>query len=348
MPWKQIIIIFLIQQFLIKKFSKDKEHVYYYDKASEKLSIVNSKHIFSSKNLYLNKEKYPQYPDYLEDELAKLENKIANIINEKILGHKEIILKRYEVFLIRKFFWVQSFRSSRRKEQYSKKRFDFWTYSLIEPLAIDDDFTKIWYNDIEEILNCNSIEEFFKSKRISQTSKDEFLAEERNYFMTFVKPTEQEFILTDVYPTTEISRNAPFPLHLYQFFPIASNLLIVFNFQFYRKRTISLSAPGAFILKDFDTSKLSRNILTEPVPSYNGKKYYIFSEDNEFYYKAQRISKSETPYINCLFLNEAKIGIAFNIPKNVLFSLNEYESYSDDDPTKKSTYKKFIKEIESL
>lgn len=104
MPWKQIIIIFLIQQFLIKKFSKDKEHVYYYDKASEKLSIVNSKHIFSSKNLYLNKEKYPQYPDYLEDELAKLENKIANIINEKILGHKEIILKRYEVFLIRKFF----------------------------------------------------------------------------------------------------------------------------------------------------------------------------------------------------------------------------------------------------
>ena len=47
-------------------------------------------------------------------------------------------------------------------------------------------------------------------------------------------------------------------------------------------------------------------------------------------------------------MNEAKIGIAFNIPKNVLFSLNEYESYSDDDPTKKSTYKKFIKEIESL
>lgn len=186
--------------------------------------------IFSRQRIYTWIKKYPQYPDYLEDELAKLENKIANIINEKILGHKEIILKRYEVFLIRKFFRVQSFRSSRRKEQYSKKRFDFWTYSLIESLAIDDDFTKIWYNDIEEILNCNSIEEVFKSKKISQTFKKEFLAEERNYFMTFVKPTEQEFILTDVCPTTEISRNAPFSLHLHQFFPIASNLLIVFNF----------------------------------------------------------------------------------------------------------------------
>lgn len=177
MPWKQIIIIFRIPQFripqfLIKKFSKDKEHVYYYDKASEKLSIVISKHIFSSKNLYLNKEKYPQYPDYLEDELAKLENKIANIINEKILGHKEIILKRYEVFLIRKFFWVQSFRSSRRKQQYSKKRFDFWTYSLIEPLAIDDDFTKIWYNDIEEII---ALKKFLNLKKFLKHLKKSFL-----------------------------------------------------------------------------------------------------------------------------------------------------------------------------
>ena len=251
--------------------------------------------IFSRQRIYTwIKKNIHNILDYLKDELAKLENKIANIINKKILGHKEIILKRYEVFLIRKFFWVQSFRSSRRKEQYSKKRFDFWTYSLIEPLTIDDDFTKIWYNDIEEILNCNSIEEVFKSKKISQTSKNEFLAEERNYFMAFVKPTEQEFILTDVYPTTEISRNAPSPLHSHQFFPIASNLLIVFNFQFYRKRTISPSTPVAFILKDFDTSKLRGNILTEPVLSYNGKKYYIFSEDDEFYYKVQRISKSKT------------------------------------------------------
>ena len=75
-------------------------------------------------DMYRDEENHQENPVFIENSLSIFESEIANLINNKLLNDKGIIITRAELESLRIFVSLLSFRSDIRMNQYKNKIFD--------------------------------------------------------------------------------------------------------------------------------------------------------------------------------------------------------------------------------
>lgn len=307
---------------------------------TKKFERRNPKSIFMRKNLYRDVENNPDEIMAIEKKFSSLEQEVSELIANKILNNKVITITRTDNELLRRFLFLLGFRSENRKRQYRDKLFDPITIETLKPFVRHDDYVDLWLRELNEILNLKSFKELQKNKVISNVIKMDLQNQLSIYYMSFVEARGQEFILSDVYPTTEIfpiDMSTKTKIDLHAFFPISPNRILVLNHVVFRNDR-KVDEPMINAMKNF--SKIGSTINEIPRVSY--VKRGIPSRDDEYTYTVRKIYEDEVSYINILYLNEARDGFIFNDFGRVSKSI---QKYNDIDSSKR---KNDFSEIEDI
>ena len=256
-----------IPQFILKNFVHNNNQIYYWNKNNSKIEIRNIKSVFMVKNLYRDKKNHPTDPAIIERKFAQLESTIATIFQDKIIGKELIILTRTDNEILRKFLYLLSFRSSTRKQQYIDANFDDMTKSHLSKYVSNDDYVDLWLREIDSILDVENYHDIQKNEEVSWTIRTVFWTHLSSYYMTFVTPRGQDFIIGDVYPTAEI-----YPLNfdganLYPhfIFPVSPNLLLVLNHIAFKSK-VTMGVP--LIDQMVSLSRIKGNLIIPPKANY--------------------------------------------------------------------------------
>lgn len=316
-----------IPQFILRNFL-DENQINYWNMKTVKLERRNPKSIFMRKNLYKDVENHPDEIMAIEKKFAVLEHEVSNLITNKILDKKEIRIIRADNELLRRFLFLLGFRSENRKRQYRDKLFDPITIETLKPFLKNSDYVDLWLKELNEILDLKSFEELQSNKEISTVIKMDLQNELSVYYMSFVETRGQEFILSDIYPTTEIfpiDMTSKTKIDLHAFFPISPNRVLILNHVMFRKDR-KIDEPVINAMRNF--SKIGPTI--NEIPRVKYVKKGTFSPGDQYTYTVRKIYRDEVSYINSLYLNEAKDGFIFNEFSKVSKSIQNYnavESY---------------------
>jgi hypothetical protein len=295
---------------------------------TRKFERRNPKSIFMRKNLYKDVENHPDEIMAIEKKFADLEHEVSELIANKILDKKEIRITRADNELLRRFLFLLGFRSENRKRQYRDKLFDQITIETLKPFVKNDDYVDLWLRELNEMLDLESFEGLKDNKEISSVIKMDLQNELSVYYMSFVEARGQEFILSDIYPTTEIfpiDMSTKTKINLHAFFPISPNRVLVLNHVMFRKDR-KVDEPMINAMKNF--SKVGPTI--NEIPRVKYIKRGIYSPEDEYIYTVRKIYEDEVSYINSLYLNEARDGFIFTDFSKVSKSIRNYnavESY---------------------
>ena len=112
-----------IPQFILRKFTDVNNQVSYWNIRNKTLEKRNTKSIFMNIDMYRDEENHQENPVFIENSLSVFESEIANLMNNKLLNDKEIIITRAELESLRIFLSLLSFRSDLRMNQYKNKIF---------------------------------------------------------------------------------------------------------------------------------------------------------------------------------------------------------------------------------
>ena len=69
-----------IPQFILRNFANDEGKVNYYDKKTKIATVVDTRDVFMSKNLYRDEVNHSNNPTKIEKDLSKFENEISKIL----------------------------------------------------------------------------------------------------------------------------------------------------------------------------------------------------------------------------------------------------------------------------
>jgi hypothetical protein len=174
------------------------------------------------------------------------------------------------------------------------------------------------------MLDLESFKELKDNKEISIVIKMDMQNELSVYYMSFVEARGQEFILSDIYPTTEIfpiDMSTKTKIDLHAFFPISPNRVLILNHIMFRKDR-KVDEPMINAMKNF--SKIGP-IINE-IPRVKYIKKGIYSREDEYTYIVRKIYEDEVSYINSLYLNEARDGFIFYDFSRVSKSIRNYNA----------------------
>ena len=169
-----------IPQFILKKFADENNKVFYWNINEKTLKKSHIKWIFMNIDMYRDEENHQENPVFIENSLSIFESEIANLINNKLLNDKEIIITRAELESLRIFLSLLSFRSDLRMNQYKNKMFDESTKNILG--GDDVDFIDLWKREIEELSKCRSYKDIEENQNISGIIKMDFLNDIRGYY----------------------------------------------------------------------------------------------------------------------------------------------------------------------
>ena len=333
-----------IPQFILKNFTHNNDRIYYWNKDKSKIEIRNTRSVYMVKNLYRDERNHPTDPAIIEKKFAHFESIIAVLFQEKIIGKDPIVLTRKENEKLRKFLYLLSFRSSTRKQQYIDANFDEMTKSHLAKYVDNDDYIDLWLREIEMILDTDDYQEISKNESISWTIRTDFWMHLSSYYMTFVTPRGQDFIISDIYPTAEIYPLGINGANLYShyIFPISPNLLLLLNHIAFKPESAS---PLPMINHMVHLSKIKENAITPPKAHYkvNGS----LNKEDTYTYKLNKIYSSGVEYINMLMLNETRKGFSFNDIDRVKNSIEIYQTNEKTKMFNKNDYSKLLTEIDN-
>lgn len=328
-----------IPQFILKNFTHNNDQIFYWNKENSKIEIRNTKSVFMVKNLYRDEQNHPTDPAIIERKFAQLESTIATIFQDKIIGKDLIVLTRNENENLRKFLYLLSFRSSTRKQQYIDANFDEMTKSHLSQYVVNDDYVDLWLREIEMILDAENYHDIQKNERVSWTIRTDFWTHLSSYYMTFVTPRGQDFILGDVYPTAEIYPLGFHGANLYPhfIFPISPTLLLVLNHIAFKAET---PKELPMVAQMVSLSRIKGNLIIPPKANYvtNGK----FSKDDTYMYRVNKIYTDEVDYLNMLMLNEVRSGFSYWNLDRVIGSIQKYQSNEKTKANNKNDYSKLL------
>ena len=162
-----------IPQFILRKFTDVNNQVLYWNIRNKTLEKRNTKSIFMNIDMYRDEENHQENPVFIENSLSIFESEIANLINNKLLNDKEIIITRAELESLRIFLSLLSFRSDLRMNQYKNQMFDESTKKILG--GDDVDFIDLWKREIEELSKCRSYKDIEDNENIDDIIKMEFL-----------------------------------------------------------------------------------------------------------------------------------------------------------------------------
>lgn len=254
-----------IPQFILKNFHNENQQINYWDITKAKLEARNTKSIFMEKNMYRDEKFNFNDPTKIETQFAVFESEISELIAQKIIDKKEIILTRSELEKLRIFTFLLSFRSNYRKTQYDKSNFDLLTKTILEQSCQSNDFSDLWKQELDILTTCRSYEDIKNSKKIDPIIHQEILNDLIGYYMTFVDAMGEHFLLSDIYPTAEIypvTNNINIYIHF--IFPISPKRALILNHIAF-KETNGTNQISTAILS---LSKIQGNAIKQPKPLY--------------------------------------------------------------------------------
>lgn len=329
-----------IPQFILRNFTHNNDQIYYWNKKTLKVEIRNTKSVYMVKNLYRDEKNHPTDPASIEKKFAQFESEIATLFQEKIVDKDPIVLTRTENERLRKFLYLLSFRSSTRKQQYIDANFDDMTKEHLKEYVVNDDYIDLWLREIEMILDTENYHDIQKNDKVSWTIRTDFWSHLSGYYMTFVAPRGQDFIIGDVYPTAEIFPIGINGANLYPhlMFPISSSLMLILNHVGFR----SDSRNGLPMLDGMvKFSKIKGNAIVAPSAKYKIPGQFL--KEDTYTYKINKIYSEDVIYLNSLALNEVRKGFSFVNVDRIVESIQDYQFNSHNSKFNKNDYSILIK-----
>ena len=156
-----------IPQFILRNFLNENNKLYYWNTGKQEIEERNTKSIYMEFNLYRDEKNNPENPTIIEKKFSALEGKVANLINNKIIGKRTIKITRDENELLRKYLFLLSFRSAARKEQYSNAKFDPLTEAVLSSKLVDNDYEDLWLRELEIILDLKDLKKVKENNDLS-------------------------------------------------------------------------------------------------------------------------------------------------------------------------------------
>ncbi len=283
-----------IPQFILRNFCfNDKNELYYYDKKTNETTIKNTRDVFMEKNLYRDEINHSHNPTKIENDLARFENEISQIINGRFLNDKEITLTFDEEERLRIFFAIMGFRSKNASnifsENTSRQNKEFYSY-----FQGNDNLEDLWKRNLGYIVNCRTIEEILNHENIDPPIKF-FLQRDTNgifgmYFVVAERKENENFVVGDSYPVIVkgIFDNGV-QLQIYSIFPISPS------------RVVLLVSNGAEATPR-DVIFLRRGIFTKPK---------INCDELTVTLRVKGLYNEEVRHINSTIFENAQEGITF-------------------------------------
>lgn len=323
-----------VPQFIIRNFRIDTS-VLFWNIEKGIIEKRNPKSILMKPNLYRDIVNHPNDIMAIEKKFSKFEDEISKLINQKFLSDESIELTRKENERLRMFLFLLSFRSENRKNQYINGNFDQSTKSHLNKYTRNNDYVDLWLRELNAILDCDSYDEIRKNSTITPVIKIDVENELEGYYMTIIESRGQDFILTDIYPTTEVFSlgfgNANY--HMHSVFPISPNRCILLNSVIWKK---GIEEHPQFQIMN-KLSKIKGNLLREPVAIYIEKGKHC--PEDRYIFNIAKAYKQDIIYLNHLLLNEAKEGIVFRDTSRIFDSIR---TFTQIDVNTKNTLNTFL------
>ena len=313
-----------IPQFILKRFIDENEKLFYWDLKKQELIHGYTRFIFMNLHMYRDEVNHNDEPTFIEKSLSVFESEIAHIF-QKLSDESEVFLLRKELESLRIFLCLLSFRSDLRMNQYYHNRFDDSTRAILKQFAVNEDYADLWKREIEELSKCRSYQQIKDSSIIDPIIKQDLENALLGYYMTIVETRDEDFLITDVYPTLEI-----FPLsngcniHLHCLYPISPTRLLLLNHIMFRPE--ATDALDISLMRS--TSNIRGNLIAPPEKECVVSPI-VYNENDIFKYKIREVYGADVEYINSLLLNEARVGIAFKNPERVLSSVHSFNNRTD-------------------
>ncbi len=244
------------------------------------------------KNLYRDEKNNADNPTKIERDLAIFECEVSQIINNGFRDLNEIVLSYEENEKLKLFFALMWFRSKSTSEQLGlkasqeSKRF----YSIYQK---DGDLSDLWKRNLGYIVNCRSLSEVLQHNSIDEPIKIFMMRDvfdlTGKYFIIAERKENEQFIITDTYPTVIYGSIGRIQMHLYSFYPISPD------------RIIFLASNGVDSTPR-DITHLRDCVLKAPK---------INNNENTITLRVKKLYDEEVRYINSVLIKEAREACAF-------------------------------------
>lgn len=316
-----------ISKFFCKPFCFEKELVYYFNQKERTIQTRNCSTIFSVEYLYKVDGLTLEEQYKIENSLGQFESEIATLIREKFLNGSDIYITRAENEKLRIFLFLMSFRSELRMEQYKYGNFNYSTALILDNYK-NGTYLDLWRNEIYELSKCRSAEDIQKLN-IDPIIRQDFINILSGYYMTIVDSRGQDFIMSDVLPTTEVFRVTPtINFHMHEFFPISPNRMIIFNSTIFKKERFYYRLDNPLNTKAiYDFSRIKGNAIKQPFDLR--KNHMVRNPDDQYRYHVEKIYEDDVCYINSLILNECRNGFIFNNKERIKKTIEKYQKEPD-------------------
>lgn len=314
-----------IPQFILKIFNDENGQLNYWNINDSRLEKRNSLSVFMIKNMYRDEINHTENPVIIENQFSYFEDEIARLINDKILiNSNKIILTRSELEKFRIFLTLFSFRSNFIMKQYEENNFDDATRAILLKYQQDSNFKDLWKKELYELTLCRTYDDIKNNDKIDHIIKQDFLNDYEGYYISFADARGGEFLLSDIYPTSELYPfPQPFGVHLHYLFPLSPTRILILNHIMFKKEYKNTSE----FVEMLKVSKI-KDYIPEPKVKYKVSQL-IHDPKDEFSYNCIKVYSSDVAYLNCLILNEARTGIVFKNKGKIEESVNKYNSLSN-------------------
>ena len=294
-----------IPQFILRNFCFEGKRLHYYDKQTGCISVKETRDVFMVRNLYRDEINCDADPVKIEKDLAKFEQEVAQIINERFLSERDIVLSIEEEEKLRLFFAIMGFRSYNTWQCFGEKAPKQWR-AFYKQYQANGNILDTWKRNLGHIVQCRSMEEILNHPHIDEPFKVFFIRDTVGYYGKFLAVAEvndeNTFVIGDAYPVaiSGICENG-LSLIMYEIFPISS------------KRVLFMVNNGVQGVPR-DVLELRHFILQQPCPA---------KETNMLRIRVRKLCTDEVQYLNREVAKTAQLGFAFCNRSMPLPQINE-------------------------
>lgn len=284
-----------IPQFILRNFCfDDSGNVLYFDKTTRQVNIKNTREIFMVKGLYCDEINSPDNRMKIEKDLSVFENEVSHIIKDKILGKDDIYITVEEDEKLKLFFAIMGFRSKNTSIRLGNNASQD-TKKFYNRFQSNGNISDLWKRNLGFLVNCRSLEDVIKHDKIDPPIKAFMIRDiwgcTGTYFSVVRCSEECDcFIIGDAYPV-EVNGETNWSTSsmLYAIHPISPDTAIL------------LVSNGADIAPR-EVTMFRGSILQRP---------WSKEEDKTIRFRARKLYKEETEFINRLIEKHANDGFVF-------------------------------------
>ncbi len=289
-----------IPQFILRNFCFDNaNHLYYFDKKDESVSIKETREVFMTPNLYRDEINHPENKTKLERDFAVFEREVAEIIKGRFICDSDIVISKDEEEKLRFFFALMGFRSKNTSELFDNLSVD--SKKFYKQYQDNGDFTDLWKRNLEHLANCRSLDDVIADSFIDEPIKMFMQRDTKGItgkYISVVSCEEPyEFVISDAYPV-EVRGDLinGVQLEIYSVYPISP------------QRAIIVFCEGADRVPE-QIRDFRQCIYSRPFPV----------DEQRFRLRVRKLYDKEIGTINKMLIQNAKIGVAYHTDCEVDF-----------------------------